>query len=893
MADVYKVNKTDLLSIANKIRSKTGKKDTMIFPSGFTQELDKLKTEEIIQHANIPDYVKKEVLEVANKVNIARTPESIVFLAMSDSHYYGTQGESGVDSYVDADGVQGNTSNLHGAMGAKILAYLLKFDFMAHLGDATWGFKTTHSELLNSQIDTLFDMLGEAHKDIPCFHAIGNHDTGYYYHNNMKTLGNTGVYTESGQNLYNKFTSLSASDNTVFAGEQYGGYCYRDFESKKLRVFLLHTAETHIYNQTESGPLGSQLLWFANALDDLNSKSNATDWSYIVLSHYPADYSIAMPLSNLLGAYVQGSSIEISLEDGTKVTKSFTGKNGAKFIAQFHGHVHNFITSKLTSYATGKPVQYDGWRMCIPNGQYDRENYYTTVGNYPDINFGEDTTYSKTPDTAEDTSFVVNVINPSEKKIYSFCYGAGIDRVIGYGKTVYYVITSNLSNVTAENTALSIEAGESYSNILTLASGCDMKTITVTMDDIDISTTAISIVDGKYHINIPEVTGKVVITAKAQARPNFINLVPFSINTDGTDYNVDGDGYDNDNYLNSSGTLTAKAGITVTGFIPVKAGAKTIRVAGEGIAIDSEYTRFAYYNSSFGFVACTPYRLFGSGDYQGVVKEEASTVVTFIMDNQDVGNEGVYLRVSTKGNGANLIVTVDEEITYGGEDVGDRTYTVEQKLTNITSDITQGNLEYGSSFQATLSPASGYELGDVTITMGGVNITASSYSNGQINISSVIGNIVITATGKRLESAYTNLLPKATDTDGSVYNGKGYKEDTYISDGVLKTRAGIYTSGFIPCTVSDTLYFKNVVFQDQNNNHRIAAYDADKNFVTNSQASAANVQDHVIFTYGSDGNIDKITFASNSVYYKKAAYIRFCCGGLTEDSVVAVNQPVE
>lgn len=908
MANEYIVNKDDISSVANAIRSKTGKTESLIFPSQFNEEISKIKTEEIIKHAEIPDYVKKEVLEVANKVRTVQNKESIVFLAMSDTHYYGTQGESGVDSYVDANGTQGNISNLHGAMGAKTLAYMLDFDFMAHLGDITWGHKTTHSELLNSQIDTFFGWMREAHANLPCFHVIGNHDTGKYYHDEMINKGNTGVYTESGENLYNKFTVVSDSDDTVFGGQQYGGYCYRDFENKRLRVFMLNTCETHVYNQTENGMLGSQLLWFANALLDLNNKSDATDWQYIVLSHYPADYSVAMPLSNLLGAYVQGSSIEIKLEDGTKTTKSFAGKNGARFIAQFHGHVHNFITSKLTSYinkdgetskyvtegiSNKNPVQYDGWRMCIPNGQYNRENYYTTVGNYPDINFGEAVNYTKAVDTAEDTSFVVNVVNPSEKKIYSFCYGAGIDRVIGYGDTVYYVITSNLTNVTQENTALSIEAGESYSNILTLNSGCDMKTITVTMDGVDITSTAISIVDGKYHITIPEATGNIVITAKAQARPNFINLVPFSIGSDGKDYNVDGDGYDNDTYINSSGTLTAKTGFTTTGFIPVKAGAKTIRVAGEGISIDAEYTRFGYYDKDFGFVAATPYRLFESNAYQGTLKEETSTVITFIMDNETVGREGVYLRVSTKGNGANLIVTVDEEITYGGEDIGERTYTVEQIFTNVASDVTQATLEYGKPFQATLTPNSGYELGEVVVTMGGIDITASSYSDGQINVSSVIGNIVITATGNRLESAYTNVLPSATDTDGTVYNGKGYKANTYISSGTASTKSGYYTSGFIPCTVSDTLYFKNVTFPNNDNYQRIAAYDANKTFVTGAQHSTANDQDHAIFTFGDDGNIDKISFNPSSSYYKKAVYIRFCCSYIGEDSVVAINEPVE
>ena len=643
-----------LTAIADAIRAKSGKSDTLTLDEMPT-EIGALTAEDIIQHADIPDYVKKEALEVAQKVRSVQQSDSIVFLAMADTHYYGKQGESGVDGYVDGNGTQTNTSALHGAMAAKILAYALDFDFMAHLGDATWGHKTTTSELLNSQVDTLFDMLRESHANLPCFHAIGNHDTGLYYHNNMIEAGNTGIYTETGENLYNKFTALSASDDTVFGDTTNGGYCYRDFADKKLRVFLLNSCDSHVYKQTDGTMLGSQRLWFANALLDLNSKSDATEWSYMVLCHYPADYGGQMPFSELLKCYVEGHSIVIYTESGTSSTVSFAGKNSAKFIAQFHGHVHNFKTSKLSSYATGNCIQYDAWRMCIPNGQYNRENYYSTVGSYTDIDFSEDVSYSKTPNTANDTSFVVNVINPSEQKIYSFCYGAGYDRVIGYAATVYYSINSTLKNVASSNDAASIEEGLSYS--------------------------------------------------------------------------------------------------------------------------------------------------------------------------------------------------------------------------------------------ATLTPTDGYELSAVTVTMGGEDITSTAYSGGVITIANVTGNVVITATAVEVLNV-TNQLPIATDTDGSIYNGKGYKEDTYLSTQPA-SKAGYYTSGFIPCTVNDTLYFKNVTMQTGNNYHRISAWDANKTFISNSQFSTSNDQTHVYFNFGTDGNIETITFNPASAYYKNVAYIRFCCSYLGEDSIVTVNEPIE
>jgi hypothetical protein len=58
-----------------------------------------------------------------------------------------------------------------------------------------------------------------------------------------------------------------------------------------------------------------------------------------------------MPLSDLLKAYVEGNSININ-----NTTINFAGYNQSKFIAQFHGHLHNFLTSKIYNYSTGSGV---------------------------------------------------------------------------------------------------------------------------------------------------------------------------------------------------------------------------------------------------------------------------------------------------------------------------------------------------------------------------------------------------------------------------------------------------------------------------------------------------------------------------------------------------------
>lgn len=93
-------------------------------------------------------------------------------------------------------------------------------------------------------------------------------------------------------------------------------------------------------------------------------------------------------------------------------------------------------------------------------GQNESAEYYG-------IEFGEEMTYNKTANSAEDTAFVVNVINPSEEKIHSFCYGAGYDREIFTG----------VQTVPVTGVSLNASAGE-----LTIGGGVTL-TATVSPED--------------------------------------------------------------------------------------------------------------------------------------------------------------------------------------------------------------------------------------------------------------------------------------------------------------------------------------------------------------------------------------------------------------------------
>ncbi len=76
-----------------------------------------------------------------------------------------------------------------------------------------------------------------------------------------------------------------------------------------------------------------------------------------------------------------------------------------------------------------------------------------------------------------------------------------------------YTITNNLTNVTSNNSVTSVEEDEMYTTLL-LATVGNIKTVTVTMGGVDITSTAYSSTSDR--ITIAKVTGDVVITAVAR-----------------------------------------------------------------------------------------------------------------------------------------------------------------------------------------------------------------------------------------------------------------------------------------------------------------------------------------------------------------------------------------
>lgn len=621
---------SSIRDIANAIREKNGT-TTKYKVAEMGAAVTALPNEDTITHADIPSYVKAEALAVAEKVKAVMKADSIVFLAISDLHHTGPQ--------VDNWQTNINAGNLHACQALKVLSYSLpQIDFACMLGDVTFGNAKTTTQLMQQQFNQINDWLGEAWRGVPQLRTVGNHDTGEY-----STL-------VGAQFLKNNIWKYN--EGAVYGSEEYG-YCYRDFAEKKLRVICLNTCE----GETVSGESAAyccspeQLLWFAQTLYAVGSKADAAQWGIIVLGHYPLDLGGAYPTGNIVKAYVAGES---TVQNG--VTVNFSGHNAAKFIMNVHGHNHCFQFGKLHSVANGQGTEFDAWRMCTPNACFYRNNSGVVTMN--GISFGDPAPHDKTAGTGKDTAFNVNVINPSEQVLYSFCYGAGIDRTIGYAATVYHSITNTLTNVTTSNDAVAAEDGTAYSATITAADGYTMSSVTVKMGGTDITSTAYNSDTGV--VSIAAVTGDVVITAKATKVVSYHNLVPMAVDSSGASAP-----YTDGLMLKSDGTTSALNHFTVTGFIPFDGGAVHVyRIGGDGITWNEYGARLAWYNADFTLKGSVlSYDQLGRNMYYPTKIDDPNAAAAFSTDANVAPPKGAaYFRVSAKGSGANLVVTLDEKI---------------------------------------------------------------------------------------------------------------------------------------------------------------------------------------------------------------------------------------
>ena len=623
-----------LTAIANAIRAKDGSTATMTLDQ-MPGKIAAITTADNIVHGDIPDYIKAAALEVAKKVRAVQTEESITFIAMSDSHQLDTSSDI-------------VTGNKHAGMAAKALAYIMpNIDFACFLGDYTAGSNTTtivegkrHFAEINADID-------EAFAGIPQFRTVGNHDPlGYSYSQNGSYLNQATLYELVGK--YN-------NDGVTVMGSTTGGYCYRDFTDNKVRVIGLNTAEmTSASSGGAENMTAEQKLCCANALKSAGAKG--ADWGIIVLSHHPLDWGNILTASNIVHAYVEGGSITVTSGN----TVNFSGSNSAKFLGAFHGHVHGFKAAKLNYIVNSVGTEYQAYRIAIPNMCFARNNEYGQNGNaeYYGIEFGETTTYNKTANSANDTAFVVNVVNPSQQKIYSYCYGAGYDREIFTGIQTVAVTGVTLNAASGELTV----GGQTTLTATVKPADASNKTVTWASS----APTVASVVNGVVTALAP---GSAKITVRT-ADGGFTAEYALTVKAATSDLLASYGYVDNTRLSTGNGSEKAEAGYVTVGHtspIPIDntryPNGATIRVTGAINCLGNNYVGANNGGGSAWVMYTTGGTTFSQSSY---IETKTQAVGTITIDADKTGftldlaslKAPRYLKFCVRGVGANLKATL-------------------------------------------------------------------------------------------------------------------------------------------------------------------------------------------------------------------------------------------
>ena len=147
-----------------------------------------------------------------------------------------------------------------------------------------------------------------------------------------------------------------------------------------------------------------------------------------------------------------------------------------------------------------------------------------------------------------------------------------------------------------------------------------------------------------------------------------INQVKYSINSDGSLYN-NGLGYKNGYRLSSSGAEKAQAKSTVTGFMPIT-NSSLISMSGVGWGCPSGgYSYIAFYDANFTLLATvnrdSMTHTTGVSNVSSYVSKSESSILT---DENGVTTfnsikftktfDFAYIRISTEGDGADMVVTI-------------------------------------------------------------------------------------------------------------------------------------------------------------------------------------------------------------------------------------------
>ena len=283
---------------------------------------------------------------------------------------------------------------------------------------------------------------------------------------------------------------------------------------------------------------------------------------------------------------------------------------------------------------------------------------------------------------------VVNISNVTGNIVIS---ATAVEITSGGEEETTYTITRNLSNCTSNNTTNSVNQGASYSATITPNSGYELLNVAITMGGTNVTSSVYTYQNGNAVINIPSVTGNVVITVQATASSS------------------SGGGEEEPPTILSN--MTYGKGVNLnTGVIR------------DDVACWATVEPVTIVNGK-------TYTISVDGTYLWILA---------INDNGDPITPFITTGTNSKPQSFTFTATTSK-IRYGCYDPDKQltycnltevtssvtTYTITKNLPNCTSSNTASSVNENTNYSTLISANDGYKIDSITVTMGGTDITSS------------------------------------------------------------------------------------------------------------------------------------------------------------------------
>jgi hypothetical protein len=264
--------------------------------------------------------------------------------------------------------------------------------------------------------------------------------------------------------------------------------------------------------------------------------------------------------------------------------------------------------------------------------------------------------------------------------------------------------------------------------------------------------------------------------------------------------------------------------------------------------------------------------------YTATIAAESGKTITSVVVK--MGGVDITATAYTASSGAINISKVTGAVTIAAAaSAPSVTYNITRNLTNCASSNTADTIAEGAAYTTTLSPTGTYKkLGAITVTMGGVDISASAVSGNTITISKATGDIVITCA-----AVITNIIDTigiSADTRLSTSSGANRTQNGYAAIGANEDAASL-----IHLVAGDTLRIKGVSLPASNDSYSaIAMHNASGAFATSTYLHNGLTWNNLTFNNADDG----VTITSGGEHYFRVFLI------CTDASAViaTINEPI-